>query len=333
MLEHGGNLAEVARTFGRPESQWLDLSTGVNPHPWKTRTPPPHCWSRLPDPDDGLLPAARTYYGADTVVATPGTQAALGLLPFLRTPSRVAVISPGYAEHAAAWKRAGHQVTSISPAAIDAGPDAACDVLVVINPNNPDGSYFPTDTLLAWHRQLSARGGWLVVDEAFIDPTPGYSLAPLCPARGLVLLRSIGKFFGLPGARVGFALGDETILSRLEEALGPWPVNGPGRWATLQALSDEYWQTTMGERLRREGARLRELMRRHFEEAITGTPLFATVTTSRAATVYRRLAHKGVLVRLLDNRDGLRLGLPPDEPAWARLDSALAQAVRPEASA
>jgi len=323
LLDHGGNLAEMVRALGRPEREWLDLSTGVNPHPWDAPTPPPACWSRLPDSGDGLIEAAARYYGTESLIATPGSQAALAMLPFLRSPSRVAVVEPGYAEHAAAWKRAGHEVVPISSAQLATGVGTAFDVLVVINPNNPDGSYFDPETLLEWRTALAGRGGWLVIDEAFVDATPGYSLATHCPAPGLLVLRSIGKFFGLPGMRVGFALGTEELLARMEDALGPWPVNGPGRWVARQALLDTEWQARMREQLAAEGERLRALLGDLFARRVVGTPLFASVLTPQAATIHERLAGAGILVRLLDRQDGLRFGLPPDEGGWQRLETTL----------
>lgn len=333
MLEHGGNLGEMVRTLGRPEADWLDLSTGVNPHGWDAPTPPPACWYRLPDARDGLLDAAAEYYGSSSLIATPGTQAALALLPYLRAKSRVAVVDPGYSEHAAAWRRAGHEVVPVSSNQLAGSVGVSCDVLVVINPNNPDGTYFDPDTLLAWRRALAARGGWMVVDEAFVDPTPGYSLAPHSPLPGLLVLRSIGKFFGLPGMRTGFALGPADLLECLEEALGPWPVNGPGRWVTRQALQDVAWQARMRERLAAEGERLHALLAEHFRRRVVGTPLFGTVLTPRAALIHEWLTQEAILVRLLDHQDGLRFGLPADENAWTRLADALRRVVREHADA
>lgn len=333
MLEHGGNLSEMVRALGRPEHEWLDLSTGINPHGWDPPTPPPGCWSRLPDAHDGLLEAAYSYYATDALVATPGTQAALALLPFLRARSRVAVIDPGYAEHAAAWRRAGHEVVPVSSTQLAGGAGVAFDVLVVINPNNPDGTYFAPEKLLEWRRALAARGAWLVVDEAFVDPTPRYSLAPHAPLPGLLVLRSIGKFFGLAGIRVGFALGAHDLLARLEEAFGPWPVNGPGRWVARQALQDTAWHRRMRERLRGEGERLHALLGQHFGRRIVGTPLFGTVLTPQAAAIHERLAHEGILVRLLDRQDGLRFGLPPEEADWSRLAGAIERVAREHAGA
>ena len=313
----------MVRALGRPASEWLDLSTGVNPHGWAAPTPPPSAWYCLPDPHDGLAEAASGYYGTEALLPVPGSQAALALLPFLRARSRVAVIDPGYSEHAAAWARAGHDVVPLSSPQLAGGAGTAFDVLVLINPNNPDGTHFDPETLLEWRTRIASRGGWMIVDEAFVDTEPGYSLTPHAPLPGLLILRSIGKFFGLPGMRIGFAVGPDDLLARLDEAMGPWPVNGPARWVARQALEDRAWQAGMRARLPEEGDRLERLLARHFRQRIVGTPLFRTVLTPRAPAIHEALAHEGVLVRLLDHQDGLRFGLPPDEAGWRRLEAAL----------
>lgn len=323
MLDHGGNLGEMVRRLGLPEADWLDLSTGINPHTWAAPTPPPEAWARLPDPHDGLIEAAQSYYGTSALLPVPGSQAALSLLPRLRGQSRVAVIAPGYAEHGAAWKRAGHEVVPLSAPQLAGGAGTAFDVLVVINPNNPDGNYFEPETLLEWRAAIASRGGWMVVDEAFVDPTPRYSLMPHCPLPGLIVLRSVGKFFGLAGMRIGFASGPDELLGALEEALGPWAVNNPARWVTRKVLADKAWQERMRERLPVEAEQLGDLLARHFSQRVVGTPLFRTVLTPNAAAIQEALAQQAVLVRLLDRQDGLRFGLPPDEAGYERLDAAL----------
>ncbi len=327
MLNHGGDLSEMVRRLGLPEADWLDLSTGINPRPWQAPTPPPAVWQRLPERGDGLAEAAERYYGTSALLPVPGSQVALSMLPWLRGRSRVGIIAPGYSEHGAAWARAGHDVVPLSVPQLSGGVGTAFDVLVVVNPNNPDGTYFDPDKLLEWRNAVVSRGGWMIVDEAYVDATPEYSLAPYCPLPGLVVLRSIGKFFGLAGMRIGFALGPLTLLERLEEAMGPWTVNGPARWVARQALEDTTWQSRTREQLPREAERLGELLARHFNQRIVGTPLFRTVLTPRAPAVHEALASEAILVRLLDRQDGLRFGLPPDPGSYERLDEALARVV------
>jgi cobalamin biosynthesis protein CobC len=321
-LPHGGRLREAARRYGIPLDAWLDLSTGINPHAYPVPAIPVSAWSRLPEDDDGLIDAARAYYEAPHVLPVAGSQAAIQALPPLRRRSRVGVITPGYAEHARAWRRAGHEVVGVP---VEALGNAArqVDVLVVIHPNNPTGDRFAVETLLGWHAGLAARKGWLVVDEAFIDPTPIDSLAAYCARPGLIVLRSLGKFFGLAGARVGFVLGEAVLLKRLTEALGPWPVTGPSRAVAAEALADARWQSTMRTALPEASARLAQLLSAHGLVPTGGCGLFQWVVTLEANAIHEWLAREGILTRLFHDPPSLRFGLPRTEPGWRRLEAAL----------
>ncbi|RFQ15120.1 threonine-phosphate decarboxylase, partial [Pseudomonas sp. ATCC 13867] len=238
MLEHGGRLRRAAQHYGIPLAEWLDLSTGISPWPWSLPNIPASAWMRLPEDDDGLEAAARRYYGAETLLPLSGSQAAIQLLPRLRRPGKVGVVSPCYAEHAHAWRSAGHILREVGDHEVTHHLERF-DVLVVVNPNNPTGRRIDPGVLLEWHARLHERGGWLVVDEAFMDCTPEQSLAPRCATRpGLVVLRSFGKFFGLAGARLGFAFAEPRLLAGLAQSLGPWAVNGPTRWAAQAVLGD-----------------------------------------------------------------------------------------------
>ena len=234
MLEHGGKLLAAAARYGIEPASWLDLSTGINPAGWPVPSIPPAVWQRLPEQEDGLVDAAAAYYGSAGVLPVAGSQAAIQALPRLRDACRVGVPHPAYAEHAHAWRAAGHAVVAWDAAM---GVDAL-DVLVLVHPNNPGGQIYARAELLDWHARLAVRGGWLLVDEAFIDATPEASLAGLCPRPGLIVLRSLGKFFGLAGARVGFVLAEPAVLGALEARLGPWAVSAPSRWVARAALAD-----------------------------------------------------------------------------------------------
>jgi cobalamin biosynthetic protein CobC len=301
---------------------WLDLSTGINPHSWPVPPIPAAVWRRLPEVNDGLEQAAATYYETHAVLAVAGSQAAIQGLPMLREPSRVGILHPGYAEHAHAWRRHGHRVVLLQQDTIAAAVDRL-DVVVVIHPNNPTGAVFELDVLLEWRDKLAQRGGWLIVDEAFMDTTPQHSLAFAAESPGLVILRSLGKFFGLAGVRVGFVLAASTLRQRLQEHLGPWTVNGPGRWIATQALLDQTWQQTMGKTLQRDSIRLAALLDSHRLPVAGGTALFQWVQHDDAAYWHDALARQGILVRQFSDPPSLRFGLPDTEAAWQRLQQAL----------
>ncbi|TLX59572.1 threonine-phosphate decarboxylase [Stutzerimonas nosocomialis] len=322
MLEHGGRLRAAAARHGIPLADWIDLSTGIAPYGWTLPPIPDSAWMRLPEPDDGLEAAARAYYGADAVLPVAGSQAAIQALPGLRPRARVGVLSPCYAEHAEAWRQ-GHHLQEISEGAIPRALERL-DVLVVVNPNNPTGRLIPPQQLLDWHAQLAERGGWLIVDEAFMDCTPPFSLAPHSHLPGLIVLRSFGKFFGLAGARLGFVLAETKRLQALSERLGPWTVSGPARVLGTALLNDGEGQQRQRERLRRDGQRLAMLLAHHGLPVTGGCALFQWIAHAEARLLYELLACNGVLARLFEQPLSLRFGLPAHEAAWARLEQVLA---------
>lgn len=324
MLEHGGRLHEAARRHGIPPGDWLDLSTGINPLGWPVPGLPPEAWLRLPEEDDGLEHAAHDYYGCASLLPVAGSQAAIQALPLLRPACRVGIISPGYAEHAQAWCRAGHEVVPLAPEDIPRELDDL-DVLLIIHPNNPTGHVFDPARLLDWQARLAARGGWLLIDEAFIDATPGMSLARHIPRPGLVVLRSLGKFFGLAGARVGFVLAEPALLEALRERLGPWSIARPSRHVARRALQDAAWQATTRNRLVLDSARLAELLASCGLAPHGGCALFQWVKTPEADRIHDELARHGILVRRFDNPASLRFGLPATTAGWSRLAQALAE--------
>lgn len=322
MLEHGGRLRRAAREYGLALEHWIDLSTGISPRAWPVPAIPASAWHRLPEDDDALIPAALDYYGAPHVLPIAGSQAALQQLPLLRERARVGVITPGYAEHARAWRDAGHWVETL-PAMELLTRVGNFDVIVLIHPNNPGGERFTRQELLACHAALAARGGWLVVDEAFMDATPGESLCPLSGREGLIVLRSVGKFFGLAGARVGFACASVGLLGALREALGPWTLSGPARYAVQRALVDVTWQAQAREWLHAHSARLATLLSGHGLAPAAGCAFFQWCCDDRAPAWHRALAKQGILTRLFDTPRSLRFGIPGDENAWQRLEAAL----------
>jgi len=320
MLEHGGNLRDAALRFGRDD--WLDLSTGINPRWYPAPSLADNAWHRLPEADPELARAAQAYYGAPLMLPVAGTQAAIQALPRLRKPSRVAVTAPSYAEHAHHWSDHGHTLTQTPYNELDVAV-AVNDVVVIVNPNNPTGATVPAARLLEWAGQLAARGGWLVVDEAFGDTSQHNSVAAHSGMPGLIVLRSVGKFFGLAGIRLGFVAAHHDLLRGLADLLGPWTISGPAQHIAIAALRDAQWQANTREHLDTGGERLRQLLGTH-GIASNGTPLFQWWSEAQPEAFWQHMAERGIWVRLFKQAArGIRLGLPPDEAGWQRLQTAL----------
>lgn len=325
MLEHGGQLRLAAAHYDIPLADWLDLSTGINPDPWPVPGLPDGVWQRLPESGDGLETAAAAYYGNPNLLPVAGSQAAIERLPTLLPRAVVACISPLYSEHPQAWQRAGHKLRFLQNALLPRALAAATPYVLLCNPNNPTADRHPQAAVLDAAHQLKKRGGWLIVDEAFIDATPADSVAALAgtaEAPNLIVLRSLGKFFGLAGARVGFILAAPDLLARMSETMGPWAVSGPARAVARLALQDSAWQEATRARLQTAGERLHALLAPLGE--VKSTALFATLSTPHANELHEALARQGILTRRFEQQPLLRFGLPGAPGEWQRLTGALA---------
>lgn len=322
MRDHGGDLDRAMARFGA--GRWLDLSTGINPRPYPLPRLPRRAWTALPTSSEiaALEATAREAYGAGVApVALAGAQAAIQLVPRLRPPGRACVLGPTYNEHAGALAAQGWQVRETG----DLDGLHGADLAIVVNPNNPDGRRRTMASLL----ELSRRVGLLVVDESFVDAEPELSLAAALDARtdNLVLLRSFGKFYGLAGLRLGFALTGDRLAADLRRLAGPWAVSGPAIAAGRTALADPAWRAATIRRLEAEAARLDGLAERAGWTLVGGTPLFRTYATPDARAAQRHLAQAHVWSRIFPYSPAwIRLGLPGSDADWARLEGALGQA-------
>lgn len=327
-VDHGGSLARARALFPQAPEPFVDLSTGINPHSYPLFDLPATALLRLPEEESlhdlkAVAAAAYESPSPQEVVAAPGTQILLPQVARLVRPGRAAVLSPTYAEHARAAAIAGHAVREVRD--FDELVDA--DLSVVVNPNNPDGRVIERARLLELAETLRAKGGLLVVDEAFMDVGPReQSLAGDVGHGGIVVLRSFGKFFGLAGVRLGFALAGREIASRLETQLGPWAVSGPALEYGIRALGDQSWQEAMRVRLNAGSERLDALFRHHAVPVGGGTPLYRYLDFPQAAGLFSALGRRGILLRHYDARPTvLRAGLPGNEEEWSRLEIALGE--------
>jgi cobalamin biosynthetic protein CobC len=305
--DHGGGLDAAIATYGGKRADWLDLSTGINPVPYPLPTFPATEWTALPDRNavTALIDCARAFWNvpdAAAILAVPGASSAIAQLPRLVEPGRVAIPGPTYNEHAAAFYAAGWTLD-----------EEGLDAVVAVHPNNPDG--------LLWNSAL-LNAPLIIIDESFCDVMPDESHISLSDRPGTIVLKSFGKFWGLAGLRLGFAIGDPGIIADLADALGPWPVSGPALSIGAEALANPLWADETCARLAKDAARLDALLVGKGALVKGGTSLFRLYQVEDASAAQTHLAQHKIWSRIFPYAtDWLRLGLPPPD-RWAQVEAA-----------
>jgi cobalamin biosynthetic protein CobC len=305
--DHGGGLDNAALQYGGKRADWIDLSTGINPLPYDIAAISPDAWTALPDQSAAtqLTNAARQFWNVPkgaAILAAPGASSLIVNMPRLAPQGSVSVTNPTYNEHAAAFETAGW--------AFDGTPTTQ----VVVHPNNPDGRIWRMDEITAPLR---------IIDESFCDVMPEHSLIQHAGEPGTIILKSFGKFWGLAGLRLGFAIGDPDLIEQLKTMLGPWPVSGPALQIGAQALSDPDWAVQTRLRLDKDAAKLDQIMTSKGASVVGGTTLFRLYEVDDAAAWQDRLAQSHIWSRIFPySTRWLRLGLPHPMD-WARIEGAL----------
>jgi cobalamin biosynthesis protein CobC len=328
---HGGRLCVARAMYPSVPTPWIDLSTGINPRPYPAPRASAAARARLPEPTQLALleQIAARAFGVDDaarVVAVTGSELALRLLPAVLDRTHATVVSPTYSSHLDAWRRAGVRVQEIRTPVFDTATMSG-GVLVLVNPNNPDGSIATRESVLALHAALADCGGTLIVDEAFVETAPGCSVADLAGserAPRLIVLRSFGKFYGLAGVRLGFVIAEPLRAAKLRGLIGDWPVSADALAAGVAAYADSAWAERTRSRLQSTARRLDALLEGSGFEIVGGTSLFRLARRNDAAAHFERLLHAGILARPFQHDPTLlRFGLPHGASAWQRLHFAL----------
>jgi cobalamin biosynthesis protein CobC len=324
---HGGRIDLAGSLYPSAPKPWIDLSTGINPIPWPVPAISPARYQRLPFAREiaEMAAAAAAAYGLPanaTMLPVPGSEIAIRLLPRMIGDGRVGILAPTYGSHATAWRAAGADVHEFTELPDPGRPDLK--TLIVVNPNNPDGRIVSRADLAAFARAMTSNGGRLIVDEAFADVRPEVSLLalPELPA-GTIVLRSLGKFFGLAGLRVGFVIATEPDVSVWRQMLGDWPVSGPACEIATSALRGTDWIAATRKRLAKDRKRLDEVLGPAGLKLLGGTDLFGLFEAPDRTDLLDHFAQAGILVRgFTETSRHYRFGLPADEAGWRRLQAA-----------
>jgi len=269
---HGGNLAWAAEIAGCSPNSLLDFSASINP-----LGPPASVLAAIqgaiaklrhyPDPQYGELRAALAdYHGLAADWLLPGNGAAELLTWAARdlslaansSPAVACVVTPAFRDYHRAFssfgvkllpwpllpfQKPGMGLNSTDFFALGwPDPEPSATGSLINNPHNPTGHLFAAQELLP----LLERFSLVVVDEAFMDflpPSQSQSLIPwvtTCP--NLVIVRSLTKFYTLPGLRIGYAIGHPDRLRRWQQWRDPWPVNELAVAAAMAAVGDSEFQ-------------------------------------------------------------------------------------------
>ena len=326
--EHGGNSDQAAAHLGHDANNMLDLSTGISPRAYPTADVTAQSWNQLPSQSqlDTCLAAARRAYEVPEklgIMAGAGTQSLLQFIPSLLPCGGIVWIDePTYNEHRPAWEAAGHQVITG-----DANLGKAQSA-VIVAPNNPTGK-FVHDAIMATAKQTAATGGIMLIDGAFAmpaaaDPAASDLLGALVAFPHVVHIRSFGKFFGMAGLRLGFAIGAAVHMDQLQRCVGPWAVSSVALDIGNTALNDTVWQAQHSQFLRQQTEQLQMVLTRANLKILGGTTLFQTVKTSRANHLHDHLAKAAIWTRKFSQMpDLLRFGVPANEADFARLSESL----------
>ena len=326
---HGGDLEWAKNHFSKNHSNWLDLSTGINPTAYPFVLNNYFDYNSLPS--NTLLQnckgACLKFFGCrnhNELLIAPGSQILISQLPHIFQNKKVAIISPTYGEHAPAWKSGGHHVELVQ--SLSKAEAINPDIILLVNPNNPNGNFFDSDTLHRVAENQKSKGGYLIVDEAFIDIMPEKSCSKFSDMDGLIILRSFGKFFGLGGVRLGAMIAPDEICYAINQRIGPWAVSSSALSIATQAYLDEAWINSQKHELRFCAKKMDQMLISVGCDIIGGTDLFRLVSFNRSKDLFQHLGEEGIYVRHFEYNDQwLRFGLiaKNDNSMWDRLETSL----------
>jgi threonine-phosphate decarboxylase len=329
-FEHGGTIFAVARELGLQPEELLDFSASINP-----LGPPTGVWPAIEAafrrvghyPDSGcaelrLHLAGRHGLAPEQVVAANGSTELIHLIPRLeRFPKRKALlVGPTFAEYGHGLELAGwsRDYLFLSPAdgfsldlqRLQAALAGGYDLLYLCNPGNPTGRLYPREEVARLLKLCREAGTFCVLDEAFMDFREEESAVELLADNDHVLiLRSMTKFFGFPGLRLGYALGSKGLIAGLERLRPPWSVGTLAQAAGVAALADREHET-----------RTREIVATGRQQLVEGLATIPGLTIYPGAANYllvalpggmaaselrRRLLGERILIRDCGNFAGL----------------------------
>lgn len=206
------------------------------------------------------------------------------------------------------------------PAPIEDVVGSAARIIYLCSPNNPTGSAIARAAIVDLLRR-SFDDQIIIIDEAYAEFADDNVLDLVLTCDRLIVTRTMSKAFGLAGLRIGYALGNPTLIAEVEKSRGPYKVNSIAERAAMAALTE-------GAEWVKAHIALAIANRRRFEDAlidrgilpIQSSANFVFFPIDRALDIAREMRARGVAVRAFDRPSGLRVTIGP----WELLQEALA---------
>ena len=310
MIEHGGNLDKAISFYGGKESEWIDLSTGINPNSYPIPKLSISDWRSLPTKTEikdleSIIKSKQKI--SSEIIMVPGAQMAINFLPFLLKGegTEVRILTPTYNEYNYCFTNTGFKVNSCQKF----NQLFNSDIAIIVNPNNPDGKIYEINELF----ELSKSVKILIVDESFIDSVECDSIVNQLneDVSNIIVIRSFGKFFGLAGLRLGYVFSGKEIIRKFKRFFGPWQISKMSVKIATIAFSDDVWIKKTKNNLNEKANAIDNLMKKINWKITGGTNLFRLYSTSNSDLAQKLLAEKFIWSRKFSySKKWIRLGIP-----------------------
>lgn len=309
----------------------LDLSGSVAPFELPLPEMPAKVWAQADQLRSQFQAQARLFFECEAVLAVTGIESGIsGLARLFQTwygSMRVVLAEPSFDQWDKRFRRASHVVLDWPVELILEGDIPECDVVILGRPVNPTCEMISIEQVKVLARKLRDQGGWLILDEAYLDWTGEESYASFIEAVPAIVLRSMAPFSGLSGANLAFVCAPKAVCSALLHEVGTQAVSAPQWWLALKYFDANGWREKQLSRLQTAMQRLERLWAPFLDLDISlhKGGYFISFVHPRADEWASRLEESGILVRTYqaDQIIVLRCGIPRREEEWVRLQEAL----------
>ena len=320
MQIHGGNVAEICKKYNLKEDTIIDFSTNVNPlgFPKGVQVLLRREGAKIvryPDTNSTELKkeiATRLDVNEKTILVGNGSTELIYLIPRVFKPLCALIPIPTFIEYEKSLLSLECKLRYIPlkeeenfrvniDEIIKLLPKM--DVVYLCNPNNPTGVLLPKNAVIHLIIKAEKRRTLVIIDEAFMDFADNESvIAEVKRRKNLIVIKSLTKFFGIPGLRLGYLVSNSKIVDKISRHKEPWTVNILAQKAGISCFKDEKFIMRTKRFIDRERKYLlTELNRLQGLKSYNSSTNYLLVKIVRSGLssgkLYEKMAQQGLLIR------------------------------------